>query len=177
MKEQNIAKVYAQAFLALAKEFKFDAAAELTKFTEVINTSNNLENVLFLDVFTNEEKKLIIDDIAKKLKLNTGLLNGLHFLVDEKRLALLPVIFKEIVVLDDHEKGFLRGTIQGFEAQIPAAVKTKLENYIETKIGRKPVLDYVKNDEVTAGYRITVEDMQLDASIDNQLNQFKESLL
>ena len=34
-----------------------------------------------------------------------------------------------------------------------------------------------QNNNITAGYKVTVEDLQLDASLDNQLEQFKQSIL
>ena len=73
MKEQNIAKVYAHSFLQLATEHNFNVADELTKLTEVINTSNDLENVLFLDVFTTEEKIVFgFNSVLMKLILFTN---------------------------------------------------------------------------------------------------------
>ena len=56
MKESNIAKVYASTFIELGKENNVDVAKELTTLTEVINLSNDLENVLFLDVFRQLKK-------------------------------------------------------------------------------------------------------------------------
>ena len=56
MKDKIIAKVYAKTFTELAKDNNVDIAKELTSLQEVINASNDLENVLFLEVFTEEEK-------------------------------------------------------------------------------------------------------------------------
>ena len=87
------------------------------------------------------------------------------------------MIIKEVIVMDDARKGFIRGTIEGTDVQIDQAFKTKIENFIKEKIGRVPHLDYVQNPNLTAGYKVTVEDLQLDASLDNQLEQFKQSIL
>ncbi len=177
MKAKNVAKVYARAFLDLSSELKFNIADELTKLTEVINSSNDLENVLFLDVFSPDEKKDIFTQIAVKLKLNDALTNGINFLIDSKRMNLLPLIFKEIIIIDDHLKGFLRGTIEGADEELPKEIKLQLEKYIQEKLGKKPILKYSQSQKVSAGYRVTVEDMQLDASVDNQLERFKESFI
>jgi F0F1-type ATP synthase delta subunit len=50
MKDQITAKVYAKAFINIAKEKNIKVAEEILNLTEVINLSNDLENVLFLDV-------------------------------------------------------------------------------------------------------------------------------
>ena len=177
MKEQIIAKAYAQSIVELGVELKLDLVSDLTKLTEVINKNNDLETVLFLDVFTVEEKLGVLNDVMKKLGLNQMTINFMQFLVQEKRLGLMPMIFKNVIVIDDHNKGFLRGTIEGSEESIPEDVKNKLKAYLQTKLGREPILEYVKSANVTAGYRVTVEDLQLDASLENQLEQFKDSVL
>ena len=88
MKEQNISKVYADSFLELGKENNIDIAEEMTKLTEVINTSNELENLLFLDVFTIEEKTLVFEDISKKIGLSNLLVSAVKYLIDQKRIGL-----------------------------------------------------------------------------------------
>lgn len=177
MKEQIIAKAYAQSIVELATDLKQDLVGELTKLTEVINKSNDLETLLFLDVFTNEEKLSVLNDVMKKLNLSQTTVNFMNFLVEQKRIGLMPVIFKNVIVIDDHNKGFLRGTIEGSEESIPAEVKEKLKAYLQQKLGKEAVLEYKKSATVTAGYRVKVEDLMLDASLENQLDQFKAEIL
>lgn len=177
MKEQIIAKAYAQSIVELSEELKLDLATELTTLSEAINKSNDLETLLFLEVFTAEEKLSVLDVVMGKLGLSAIIKNFMHFLIQEKRIGLMPMIFKNVIVIDDHKKGFLRGTIEGSEESIPADVKEKLKSYLQQKLGRNAILDYKKSENVSAGYRVTVEDLQLDASLENQLEKFKESVL
>lgn len=177
MKEQNISKVYAHSFLELGKDANIDVAQELTNLNEVINVSNDLENLLFLDVFTTEEKMSVFSVIAEKVNLSKVLQVAIAFLIEEKRIGLLPLIYKEIIVIDDHEKGFLRGTIEGSTSEISQEYKNKLTKIIKEKIGLEPILTYETSDEISAGYKVTVGDLQLDATIDNQLYEFKKSIL
>jgi F-type H+-transporting ATPase subunit delta len=177
MKEQIIAKAYAQSIVELGDERKLDLAKELTELTEVINKSNDFETLLFLDVFTAEEKWSVLGEVSKKLNLSEITNNFLQFLIAEKRIGLFPMIFKNVIVIDDHNKGFLRGTIEGSEESIPEDVKNKLISYLKSKLGKEPKLEYSKSKTLTAGYRVTVEDLQLDATVDHQLDIFKESVL
>lgn len=177
MKQQAIAKVYAKSILELGDEKKLKIADEMIKLTELINKSNELENVLFLEVFTLDEKKAIFSDVAKKLDLSALSTEAIKYLIDEKRIGLLPLIIKEIVVIDDERKGFMRGTIEGNDTTIDESFKKKIETFLKNKLGREPHLEYLQNNKITAGYKVTVEDLQLDASIDNQLEQFKQSIL
>lgn len=177
MKEQIIAKAYAHSIVELSEELKLDLASELTLLNETINKSNDLETLLFLEVFTSEEKLNVLDTVMEKLKLSQITKNFLHFLIQEKRIGLMPMIYKNVIVIDDHKKGFLRGTIEGSEDSIPAEVKENLKKYLQAKLGKETILEYTKNTNVSAGYKVTVEDLQLDATLENQLEKFKESVL
>lgn len=177
MKEQAVARVYAKSLLDLGDEKKVDIADELIKLTEVINKSNELENVMFLELFTLEEKKVVFNEVAKKMALSPITTETVKFLIDEKRIGLLPMIIKEVIVLDDERKGFMKGVIEGTDSQVDPAFKAKIEGFLKKKFGREPHLDYVQNSNISAGYKVTVEDLQLDASLDNQLEQFKQSIL
>ena len=173
----SVAKVYAKSFLELGDEKNIKIADEMIKLTEVINKSNDLENVLFLEVFTMDEKKSIFAEVAKKLDLSQLSSEAIKYLIDEKRIGLLPLIIKEIIVIDDERRGFIKGTIEGNGAQIDEALKAKIVTFLKKKIGRDPTLEYVQNNNISAGYKVTVGDLQLDASLDNQLEQFKQSIL
>jgi F-type H+-transporting ATPase subunit delta len=178
MKEQITARIYAKSFLELGKDNNINIAEELTKFNETINSSNDLENVLFLDVFSNDEKLDVFKAIAEKIKLAPIVISAINYLIQEKRIGLLPVIYKEIIVIDDHEKGFLRGVIEGSADSISDDYKNKLIAAIKKELGGKePILEYKQSNKVTAGYKVTVEDLQVDASVDNQLKHFKDSVL
>jgi F-type H+-transporting ATPase subunit delta len=177
MKEMSVAKVYAKSFLELGDEKNIKLADEMLALTEVINKSNDLENVLFLEVFTLDEKKSIFAEVAKKLNLSQLSNEAIKYLIDEKRIGLLPLIIKEIIVIDDERRGFIKGTIEGNGAQLDEALKTKIVTFLKKKIGREPTLEYVQNNNISAGYKVTVGDLQLDASLDNQLEQFKQSIL
>lgn len=177
MKEQAVAKVYAKSLLELGDEKKVKIADELTKLTEVINKSNDLENVLFLELFTLEEKKVVFNEVAQKLALSPITTETVKYLIDEKRIGILPLIIKEVIVMDDEKRGFMKGTIEGPGTEIDPAFKAKIESFLKNKLGKAPHLDFVSNPNVTAGYKVTVDDLQLDASLDNQLEQFKQSIL
>lgn len=176
MREKEIAKAYARSVIELSDESKVDIAKELTDFTEMINGSNDLENLLFLDIFTLDEKNAVLNEVFSKTSYSSLTKNFVAFLAAEKRLGLFPLVFKEVIVIDDDRKGFLRGTIEGADEAIDEASKKKLQDYLEGKLGKKTNLSYKKSQSVTAGFRVTVEDLQLDATLDNQFDQFKNTV-
>ncbi len=177
MKTQNVAKTYARSLLELGDDKKVKLVDELVSLTEMINKTNMLENVLFLDVFTMDEKKAVFAEVAKKANFSSLLTGTVNYLIEEKRIGLLPLIVKEMVVLDDDRKGFIKGVVEGSEAQIDPKIIGQMKTFLNSRLGREPNLTYQQNSNISAGYRVTVEDLQLDASLDYQLDQFKQSVI
>ena len=177
MKLQSISKAYAKSIIELAEDQKIDIAKEMTEFNYLIGENNDLETLLFSDVFSAEEKSTVLDFIFKKTGASALFSNFVYFLLNEKRIGIFPMIFKDVVVIDDDKKGFLRGTIEGSEDKVNIELMNKVKAYLAKQLGKNTELEYVQSDRVTAGYRVTVEDLQLDASLDNQLEVFKDSVL
>ena len=44
-------------------------------------------------------------------------------------------------------------------------------------VNKKVEVSYSKNDQITAGYKMTVEDLQLDASLDNQFEILRQNII
>lgn len=177
MSLQNISWTYAKAITQLAEEKQLDIAKELTEFSLLINKNNDFETVLFSDVFTIEEKKDVLAEVIKKFKISPMVSDFLNFLLQEKRIGVFPLVFKDVVVIDDEKRGFLRGIIEGPGTSIDEEQKKKIISYLKVKLHKEVELEFVPSTQITAGYRVTVEDLQLDASLENQLDKLKESLL
>lgn len=177
MKESNIAKVYAQSLFELGKSENIDIAKELTALVDTIRANNAFENALFLEVFTVEEKMDVFKSVAEKMNLSSIVTGTGQYLITEKRINLLPMIYKELIVIDDAAKGFMRGTIEGHKSEMDESLKEKIKNFLKSKTGKDPILEYVQNHNITAGYKVTADDIQLDASLENVLEQFKQTVL
>lgn len=177
MSSSDVTRAYAKSIYDLGKEKGTDIASELTTIQEAINSSNNLETVLFMDVFTVEEKQSVLNEVMTKLNTSSLTQNVMNFLLQENRMGIFPLIYKEIIVIDDHAKSFLRRTIEGNESSANQEFVQEIKSYLKRRLGKKTELDYVQNSDITTGYKVTVEDLQLDASVDNQLNKLKENIL
>jgi F-type H+-transporting ATPase subunit delta len=177
MKDKDISKVYASSIIELASKENLDLIADFGKLVEVLNSSVDLETVLFLDAFSEEEKSDVFKKIASKIGLSSLFQNFILFLIEEKRINLFNVIYKDVVFQDDFKRGFIRGTIEGQDLIISDTVKDKLSAFIKGKLSKEPILEYVQNEKITAGYRVKVEDFYIDASLDNQLENFKKTIM
>jgi len=169
----NISIVYAKALYQISEENKeVDLVRDFTGFTELVNSSNNLENLLFYESFSAEEKISVLTKIFEKTNYSEFFKSFLALLVENKRVTYYPQIFKELTVLDDDSRGFLRGTIESSE-KISEETITKVKKYLEERVGKKIVLEYKTNKSITAGVRTTVGDLLLDATLEHQFDLLK----
>ena len=174
MREKAVAEVYAKGVYQLGKEQKVAVVRELSKLNQVIDQNNDLETVLFMDVFTLEEKHSVISAVIARLKLSPLISHIFNFLLAENRIAIFPLLYKNLVVLDELSQGFLTGSIEGRSEKLPSNERNTIVQYLKTELEAEIKLDYQKRDDISAGYRVTVGDLQLDASLDRQLEQLKE---
>ena len=163
--------------MELATDHGVNLGDELTRLQECINSCNDLENVLFHDIFSVEEKLSILQVLAEKLSMSKWTHHFVQYLILEKRMNIFPLIYKEFIVLEDHQKGFLRGTITGADEEVSPETIDLIKKFLEKKLQSEIELKYESSENVTAGFRVTVEDLQLDATVDNQLEQLKNSII
>ena len=175
--QQQVSRAYARAIGEISNELNINLSQELTKVWEAISSCNDLENLLFFDVFTLEERSETLSVILDKLQSHAVIKNFLLFLVQEKRMSIFPLIYKEIIIAEDFKDGFISGEIEGPEDKIDDQMLSKIKNYLEEKLNLKTRLDYKRNEKISAGYKVTVGDLQLDATLENQLKRFKEEVL
>ena len=176
-KKSQIAKAYASAITQIAESYDFNLSAEIVKFSEIISTSNYLENLMSLDVFTAEERIIVLDEIFNREKFNEVFVNFIKFLVVEKRFDLFSMIYKEVIIREDFKMGVINGIVEGSDKEPNDLLISQMKEYLENKIGLKAKLEYRENNNISAGYKATVGDLQIDATLENQLKKFKEQIL
>ena len=174
MQYNTVSRAYAKSLYQLGEEQGVAVTKQLTTLNEAINANNHFENVLFMDVFTIDEKIGVVEAVIQRLGLHQLVKSFLTFLIREKRVHLFPVIFKDLVCIDDHEKGFLRGILEGSDEKMEPAFLKKIKSYLEKELNKKIHLEYKRQPEILAGCRVTVEDFQIDASLDKQLDRLKQ---
>lgn len=171
MKEQQIAKIYAQAFRQLSKEKNVKITDELASFVQLLNDVTDLENILFLPTFSNEEKSGVLEDVLSKIGLSELCQTLLRMLQKERRMGVLPMIYKEMIVQEDDEKGFLKGIAQGADSEANQELIENLKTIVAKKTGKKIELNYQQASNISAGMRVTVGDYQIDGTLDSQLEK------
>lgn len=178
MNNKKIARIYAQALFKLGIEQNINIVGEMILLNELIRECNDLENLIFLEVFSLEEKHQVLSAVFNGEKsFSTLFTNFIFFLLQERRLGLLLTIYQELVILDDHQKGFISGVIEGRDEGISPTLENKILAHLQEKLQLTPKLQYRQNSEITAGYKITAGNYQIDSRLDRQLSQMQEQIL
>lgn len=127
MSGNQVSKIYAKSLIDLSEK-EATIVEDFAAFMHLINSSTELENVLFMEMFNQAEKMAVLEDITAKLNPAQTVKNFLFYLVGERRIGLLPSIYKDLIVMDDDRRGFLKGTIEGADDAIDAASVEKFKN-------------------------------------------------
>lgn len=177
MKEEKLALAYAKSICQLCEESNIDVATELGKIDDLITNNNDLENLLFLDIFTIDEKKEVLDVILKRLETPKILVNFFNYLLTERRMGLFPMVYKEVIIADDIKKGIIKATVEGATESLEKDFEKIISSYLKKETGKEAELSYRQSDRILAGHKVTFDDMQLDASLLKQLESFKKSVI
>lgn len=174
-----IARRYAQALFALGKKTGLpeleDYAASLADMRFALTASGDLARVFDSPVFTTEEKKKVIEALAKKFGVKGAILNFWRLLADKNRLAELPAITAVFGEMLDAEKGILRGAL--FTAiELAPEKQAEVTGQLEKKAKRALALEFGVDPEILGGVVLKLGDRVLDASLRAQLSILKDTI-
>ncbi len=177
MIDTTLAKRYAKALVEIGLENdKLDKyGADLSGFTQLIESSRDLREVLVSPVFTKEDKKTIAGDVLSKMTADPMVVNFVKVLIDRKRIDQLQGINAAFADKVDEIRGITRGEIISAEPLTDEDMNQVTEALSKLS-GKKVLLEAKVNDFLIGGLYAKVGDMVFDGTIRTQLNQLKESL-
>tara|TARA_B100000925_G_scaffold291950_1_gene282784 strand:- start:13722 stop:14261 length:540 start_codon:yes stop_codon:yes gene_type:complete len=177
MKNETISRSYALALLDLSQEQNLNIKSDLDTFWSLIRESSEFESLLFMDVFSVEERKSILCSVFEKIEINKLTQNFIYFLIENKRFSLFPSIYTSLTMEQDLADGFISGIVEGSEENPDNEIIEKLKSHIEKELKQIAKLDYRQNQNITTGYKITCGDLQLDATLENQFDRLRKDIL
>jgi len=170
---------YARALFAVGRE-KGDAELEaygkdLAAIAEVLADAPELMRLFRNPIFSNADKKAVVDKILDKLSPNPTIRNFCYLLADKNRLACLPEISVYFGVLLDEAQGLIRGQFIT-AVELDDAKQDELKRKLEEQLKSKLVLDFAADPAILGGVVLKVGDKVLDASLRAQLSILKENI-
>jgi F-type H+-transporting ATPase subunit delta len=173
----NIAKRYARAFFAIAKEDGLYEKYynELTLFSSIVEESEDLKELLSNPVFDQAEKRAVVDSLLKKVDMSNMTANFLRLLVDKRRIGILPDIgscYRQL--MDDVLKKIRVNVKTAFP--LSAELSEKLQKRMEELTGRKAEMAITEDASLLGGIVVGVGDTLYDGSIKTQLHNIRNLL-
>ncbi len=174
-----VARRYARALFALGKKSGLPElesyASGLEALRAALTKSSDLARVFRNPIFSPEEKKHVVAQLAAKLNLGGVILNFCLLLAEKDRLRELDRIATTFDQLLDAEKGVIRGELLT-AVKLDAAKQAAVVKELEKKAKRTLMLSFGVSPDILGGVVLRVGDQVMDASLRAQLSILKDTI-
>jgi len=173
----GIAKRYARAFFEIAGEQKRyeDFFLELDRFSAVLRQNESLGEFLANPIFSQPDKKAVVDAILGRIQVSPTTANFLKLLVDKRRINVLPEIEERYRELMDDALKKVRITVKT-AFPLNEELSVKLQKGLEGLTDREVEMTVQEDPTLLGGIVVRVGDTLYDGSIRTQLNNIRNLL-
>ena len=170
----QITENYANAlFKAAEQENMLDAVrSDCKNLAELIAQTPQL-NILNSPEFKLSEKKNLIAEIAKVLKLAQPTVNFLELLAEKRRFNNLGQILEYFKHLDLKKQGILEIEAESVQ-ELSDKQKQKLENGLEKVFNQPIIVNYKINPAILGGLSIQYNSVKVDDSVAGKLQRLEQ---
>jgi F-type H+-transporting ATPase subunit delta len=176
MNNSRIASRYARALYGLVKEQgKTEPVRNnLSGLVELLDASAEFRTLMESPVLQGSEKSKIVTALLNG-RVEPVTLDFLNLLIDHKRELYLAAIYRMFRSMDKAEQGVLEAEV---ESAVPMddALLADLQSRLAKSTGSSIDFRTTINEELIGGFKLTLEDQQLDASVLTQLRKIKQEL-
>jgi F-type H+-transporting ATPase subunit delta len=174
----SVARRYAKALLEIGvRQQTYDALGrELDRTADTFARSPELKTALENPVFPLEKRRLIVDELARRLALSKVVRNFVMLLLDKGRIGFLPDIARAHRALVDEHAGRVRATITSARP-LEQALAARLKAALEKQSGKTVLLETREDAAIVGGVITQLGDLVYDGSVRTQLAELREQLL
>jgi F-type H+-transporting ATPase subunit delta len=174
----SIARRYAKALLEIGiAQQTYDALGkEVERAADTLRSSPELRHALENPIFSLEKRKLIMDELTRRLALSKTVRSFIMILLDKGRIARLPDISRVYRTLVDEHAGRVRATVTSARPLDPM-LETRLKSALEKSSGKVVIFEKREDPAILGGLVTQLGDTVYDGSVRTQLQQLREELL
>lgn len=175
---EQIAHVYAQAFLAVANKTANVAGCveELQSLvTDVLNNFPDLEEVFRSGLIAHDHKEQVIDEVLGG-RASAEVINFLKVLARHGRLGLVRPVVQHLAKLYGQQQGQTDVEIR-VAAEPGAALLKEIADGLGRTLGIKPVMDVKVDPELIGGMVVRVGDRVYDGSLSTQFDLARKAMI
>ena len=174
----SVASRYARALVEVVLEQKIDAdiaRLQLHSILDAVNESVELRRVWESPAVLPNQKRAVLDGIAKQIGAVKPIRNFIAVLIDHRRIPMLNDIVRQFEAEMDAQLGFVEVEISSARTLTPGE-KRDIENRVERMTGKKVRPRYSSNPELLGGVSIRVGSTIYDGSVRGQLEKMRQEL-
>ncbi len=176
MKDIAISRRYAKALMLIGGEDgKADKyRTELSGLAALMKKETELNDTICNPLYAKEERRNVLQEVLKKLKLSKVIKSFTVLLFDKGRFGFLASIDEHYQKLADELKGVAHASVVSAVELSADAVK-KIQASLSKLTGKTVVLDIVQDPNLIGGVVTKIGDLVLDGSIRTQILNMRES--
>lgn len=174
----SVASTYARAFadVILAAHLDADRAlAELRSIAGLLDESSDLRRVWENPAIPAEQKRSVLDAIARRDGISKRVRNLVAILIDHRRTHFLQPIIRQLEKELDSRLGFAEAEITTAR-EIRDTEKREVEAQVATLTGKKVRAHYAQDASLLGGAVLRIGSTIYDGSVKGQLERMKEAI-
>jgi F-type H+-transporting ATPase subunit delta len=149
---------------------------ELLHFAKMIESNDDLKLALLTDLFTEEARTAIVDDLAGKLKLTAETKRILEIVSESKRVRLLSSIAERLHHLLMESADVVAMHVQS-AAELGEDARKKVESRFKKVFGKDVEASYEVQPSLMGGLRVTAIGRTYDGSLAGWFEAMEEKLV
>ena len=173
-----VASRYARALVEVILEQKIDAEEarqQLRSIVKAVHESDDLRRVWDSPAISPEQKRAVLDAIAKQMGTAKPIRNFIAVLIDHRRMGMLDDMLRQFETELDAQLGFTEVEVSSARP-LSAEEKRELEARVAGMTGKKVRTRYVTNPELLGGVMVRAGSTIYDGSVRGQLEKMRQEL-
>ncbi len=178
MIKYKVANRYSQALFEVGLENKNleKLLSDLEIFSEIFTKSKEFKIIMETSAVSREEKKAIIEELAKKFNFDPMTINFFKLLIDKNKIKFITTItevfrkkYRDYVGIADYE------VISAID--LDSKIINEIKKKLEEKTGKKIEIKSKVEPEIIGGLIVKTEGLIYDGSLKSHLLKIKEKIL
>jgi F-type H+-transporting ATPase subunit delta len=174
----SVTGTYARALADVVIEERLDAEKTLQQarlLVQLVSGSRELREVWETPSVPAEQKRAVLDAIAKRTGISKSVRNFLAVLIDHRRIKFLEPIVRQFEHELNQRLGFVEAEIASAR-ELNEKERHALETRMEKVTGKKLRAHYSRDESILGGAVVKVGSTIYDGSVVGQLERIKERL-
>lgn len=149
---------------------------EMTSLSALMSGDSDFRTLLVNPAFRKEEQAQVVAEISKALSLNVLTSNLLQLLIENGRIALLPLIAKAFSTEMDARLLRVRARVTS-ASPLNAEELSQVVDSLRLRAGKNVVAEVEVDERVGMGLKAQIGGLVFDATLSTMLERFKRQLI